>query len=223
MERFGNKYRIPSIRSKNWDYGGNGKYFITICTENKIGWFGEIKNGVLKLSDIGKYAHQCWMDIPKHFPFVHLDEFVIMPNHVHGIIVIDKPNVIRCGNTNEKRYGNENDIRHGNENVETQNFASLQSDFQNESGCQNESRSNPISNPQNPSNKNIFGPQSKNLASVIRGFKTGVTMYARKLYPVFEWQPRFYEHIIHDCDSLQKIRYYIIHNPENFAKDRFYK
>ena len=90
-EKFKNKYRISSTRLPYWDYGWNGAYFITICTKNRVCFFGEIKNGKMIFSEIGRLAHKFWNEIQNHFTFVVLDEFVIMPNHVHGIIIIDKP------------------------------------------------------------------------------------------------------------------------------------
>jgi putative transposase len=85
-----NKYRIESARLKNWDYSTEGCYFVTICTQGRNHYFGGIDNGAMMLSEIGKITEQFWREIPNHFPFVHLDEWVIMPNHVHGIIGIDK-------------------------------------------------------------------------------------------------------------------------------------
>src|SRR3989338_6303074 len=87
-DKFRDKYRIPSSRLPNWDYSSNGYYFITICTKGRKQYFGEIINNVMCLSIIGEIAKKYWLEIPKHFPFVELDEFVVMPNHVHGIIVI---------------------------------------------------------------------------------------------------------------------------------------
>jgi hypothetical protein len=75
---------------KNWDYSANGYYYITICTKNRRCFFGEIIKGEIDLSEIGNMAYQYWQEIPNHFPFVRLDEFVIMPNHIHGIIIIYK-------------------------------------------------------------------------------------------------------------------------------------
>ena len=90
-EKFQNKYRISSARLQNWDYGSDAAYFVTICTQNREHYFGEIFNGVMQLSEIGEMANKFWLEIPNHFPFVELDEFVVMPNHVHGIIIINKP------------------------------------------------------------------------------------------------------------------------------------
>ena len=90
-ERFQNKYRIESTRLKHWDYGWNGSYFVTICTRNRFYFFGDVVDGEMVLNDIGLIARDCWIQIPEHFPFVKLGNYVVMPNHVHGIVVIDKP------------------------------------------------------------------------------------------------------------------------------------
>ena len=83
------KHHRKSIRLKNYDYSKPGIYFVTICTKNREFLFGEIVNGVIVLNDAGKIAQQCWLEIPEHFPCVSLDKFVIMPNHIHGIIIIN--------------------------------------------------------------------------------------------------------------------------------------
>jgi len=79
-----------SNRLKNYDYSQPRWYFVTICTQDKVSWFGDIKKRKIKLTQFGMIANQCWLDIPKHFPNVKLDEFVIMPNHVHGIVIINQ-------------------------------------------------------------------------------------------------------------------------------------
>lgn len=83
------KYRIPSIRLKNYDYSSDGSYFVTICTHDHYHYFGKITEGKMHFSEIGKIANQYWIDIPKHFPSVILGEWVVMPNHIHGIIIIN--------------------------------------------------------------------------------------------------------------------------------------
>ncbi len=181
-DKFKNKYRIPSARALFWNYGWNAVYFVTICTKNRVCWFGNVVNGVMELSPMGHIANSCWHQIPNHFPFVELGAHIIMPNHVHGIVIINKPDDIR--------------------NVETQNFASLP--------------------PTIPSSKNQFGPQSKNLASIIRGFKIGVTKNARKINSEFVWQSRYHDHIIRNDKSFKNISNYIINNPKNWNKDKFY-
>ena len=137
------------------------------------------------LSPLGHAAQDCWEKIPAHFPFVVLDEFVIMPNHVHGILVIDKPIEIETQNIVETHNI-----------VETQNFASLRG--------------------------NRFGPQSQNLASIVRGYKVGVTKFARQNHLPFAWQSRYHDHVIRNTAEHERIREYIRANPQNWAKDTFY-
>lgn len=75
-----------SIRLKGYDYAQAGLYFITICTNHRQHIFGEVLNSQMILNDTGKVADECWQAIPQHFPNAILHEFVVMPNHVHGII-----------------------------------------------------------------------------------------------------------------------------------------
>lgn len=86
-----------SIRLKGYDYTQNGAYFITICTYNRLPMFGEIVEDGMRLNQHGKIVVSCWDEIPQHYPNVELDVFVVMPNHVHGIVIIttphDKPNL----------------------------------------------------------------------------------------------------------------------------------
>ena len=92
-DKFKNKYRIESTRLQGYDYSQNGYYFITICTHERIYYFGDVVVGddgvaYVALNDVGRIAQQCWLNIPNHFPHAVLDAFIIMPNHVHGIIQI---------------------------------------------------------------------------------------------------------------------------------------
>ncbi len=138
-------------------------------------------------------AYQYWQEIPNHFPFVRLDEFVIMPNHIHGIIIIYKSeDEINKQNIDNITIGDAKFV------VETQNLASLQM-------------------PSSPCAK--FGPQSKKITSIIRGFKIGVTKYTVKNNISFKWQPRFYDHIIRDERDLNRIRKYIKNNPGKWKDD----
>lgn len=93
-DKFLNKYRIPSARLSKWDYSSNAAYFLTICTASRQHYFGEIINSELQLSKIGQYAAACWINIPDHFPYFYLDAYIVMPNHVHGIILIEKPYLV---------------------------------------------------------------------------------------------------------------------------------
>lgn len=86
-QKFGRK----SIRLKNYNYAANGYYFVTICTHKKQCFFGNVVNSEMQLSTVGKIAQQYWSEIPQHSKHTYVDEFIIMPNHVHGIIIIDNP------------------------------------------------------------------------------------------------------------------------------------
>ncbi len=81
-------------RLPEYNYSQTGYYFVTICTKDKRRYFGKIKNGKIELNQIGKVAEKYWEDIPKHFSFAEMDEYIIMPNHIHGIIVIDNENTV---------------------------------------------------------------------------------------------------------------------------------
>lgn len=88
-EKFRGKYRIESTRLKDWDYSCDGAYFFTVCTRDRECFLGEIMEGKLTETEQSKICAACWLDLPNHYPDCTLDAFVIMPNHVHGIIVIN--------------------------------------------------------------------------------------------------------------------------------------
>jgi len=87
---FRNRFRYNSLRYARRDYSLPEKYFVTICTAGTKEWFGNVINSKMYLSEIGHIASQMWYEIPVHFPFIGLDAFVVMPNHIHGIIVINR-------------------------------------------------------------------------------------------------------------------------------------
>jgi REP element-mobilizing transposase RayT len=92
-EKFKTKYRISSARMQNWDYCHTGAYFITICTKNREHYFGEIDNGIMQLSPVGAVADVLWYEIKNHAPNIELDTFVVMPNHIHGILILNRDTV----------------------------------------------------------------------------------------------------------------------------------
>jgi len=85
-------------RLANYDYSKDGYYFVTICTKHREEFFGKIENEKMVLNEYGKFTKKCWLEIPNHFPNTKLDEFIIMPNHVHGIVIIANNHVV--GNKN---------------------------------------------------------------------------------------------------------------------------
>ncbi|HSW38590.1 MAG TPA: hypothetical protein VLL97_03775, partial [Acidobacteriota bacterium] len=76
-------------RAPRFDYSSRGAYFITTNVKHRAEWFGRMQGGRMVLNADGLIAHRCWMEIPEHFPGVRVDAFVVMPDHVNGIIIID--------------------------------------------------------------------------------------------------------------------------------------
>jgi len=198
-DKFLNRYRISSARLSKWDYSSNAAYFLTICTAGRQHYFGEVINSGLQLSKIGEYATLCWMNIHDHFPYFYLDVFVIMPNHVHGIVLIEKPFI---------------DNSRGFNVVETRHASSLQQPISIESQKLES---------QSPPPHFRFRNQGKNTISAMVGsFKSAVTKFCNQNKLSFGWQSRFHDHIIRDKTEFYQIRNYIIHNPVNWKNDRFY-
>jgi REP element-mobilizing transposase RayT len=99
LTRFKNKFNISPTRLEYWDYGASGAYFITINTKNRRHFFGKVvyssfDNAEMHLSNLGTIAEQLWLQIPIQFSFIELCNFVIMPNHVHGILIIHKESFV---------------------------------------------------------------------------------------------------------------------------------
>ena len=82
-----------SIRLKGYDYSSAGAYFVTMCVHHGKCLLGQINDNEMLLSSFGQTAAECWEDLPNHYPHLILDAFVIMPNHVHGIFILDDPHV----------------------------------------------------------------------------------------------------------------------------------
>ncbi len=93
MDLYKNKFRIESVRLSAWDYSNPWWYFVTINTKHHIEYFGTIVKGKIILSDLGQLTDELWTKIPEHYPFVELDYCLVMPNHIHGIIIINEENV----------------------------------------------------------------------------------------------------------------------------------
>lgn len=223
MEKFQGKYRITSARLRNWDYASCGIYFITICTRNREHYFGQIRKKEkdtehfeMQLSEIGKIVESEWARTPEVRPDMNIDlgEYQVMPNHFHAILIIGKNQFNAIGL-----------IRETNQNPDDSGRDGMRA-----SPVDSESKSIPDSNPMfklemqmiletDTKGKNKFAPQSKNLGSVMRGFKSTVTSYAKDHHIVFGWQPRFYDHIIRNYDEYQIIANYIRNNPYNWGND----
>ncbi|MBK9421404.1 MAG: hypothetical protein IPN44_10195 [Flavobacteriales bacterium] len=102
-----------TIRMRGYDYAQEGAYYVTICTDARRHWFGHIAESVVHRSFIGELAQQCWDAIPEHMPHVDIGEFVVMPNHVHGIVIIRERMADARGVVGSRHGVPDNSARHG--------------------------------------------------------------------------------------------------------------
>ncbi len=103
-----------SIRLRGYDYTHPGAYFVTIVTQDRVHLFGEVVGGDIRLNAYGQIVRRCWQEIPMHFPNAALDDFVVMPNHVHGIIVLTDTNVVGATHASPQPHENASPARpHG--------------------------------------------------------------------------------------------------------------
>ncbi|TFI53744.1 transposase [Mastigocladus laminosus UU774] len=189
--KFKDKYRVESIRLPNRDYAANGLYFVTICTRDRTCFFGDVIDGKVDLSEIGQIAQLYWAEIPDHFEHTYIDVYAIMPNHVHGIVVIDKPH-----------------------NVETRLSEAMRD------SAIGASLHQPQTQPIDQSNK-FAPLKNGSLQAIINAYKSSVTRWCRKNgQEHFGWQSRFYDHIIRADGSLDRIREYIVNNPIKWEDDK---
>ena len=206
MTLFKNKYRVESTRLPNRDYSQNGWYFVTICTYEREWLFGDVVNGQVHLSTIGQIAQKFWAEIPQHSKNTYIDAYVIMPNHVHGIIVIDNPE--------SKEISPSKDVTQCRDvpwNVSTKsdaddNSTKLDDDLDDTDVYQNLSK---------------MSPKAGSLSVIIRSYKAAVTRWCNMNgYPNFAWQQRFFDKIIRADGSVDNIREYIINNPLKWDYDK---
>ena len=153
----------------------------------------------MHLSKIGQKVNKCWIEIPVHFPFFHLDASSIMPNHFHGIVLIENP----YGN-----YPGVFDLADTGYPVETRHALSLPS--------------NPGERPIKSEHPRFRNQGKRTISSMVGSFKSAVTKYCNENGLRFGWQSRFHDHIIRDKREFYAIRNYIINNPRNWKYDEFY-
>ena len=227
MKKFQNKYRIPSARLQNWDYGSNGAYFITICCKNMEHYFGNVETqfiasddtkqkSEMQLNELGQIAYEIWESVPNQFPYVELGSFVIMPNHVHGILIIDKKNAVETRFIASPHNDDRNGITISNhENAETRLIASIDDDDRNaETRLIASLRKGGFSGDVNPM-------INENISRIIRWYKGRCSFEMRKIHPDFNWLSRYHDHIIKDSKSFDTIQNYIENNPSKWNEDKF--
>ncbi len=211
------QYNLPqrkSPRAKWHDYNG-GNYFVTFCTENRELYFGDIVGGKMQFSAIGEYAHLCVEKIPEINDNVAIPEFVVMPNHVHMIVIVDNPiewpDDDRLPQWNSPTTPNEN-MMHESGSVGLSYHGSrweepIMDDSQLDKNEEMQRRSNCCGR----------------LSRIIWQYKSAITKFANQNDISFAWQPRFHDHIIRNIKEMNLISNYIQNNPIRWELDRFYK
>lgn len=188
-----------SPRLRHWDYGSSSAYFITICTNDREYYFGEISDSKMQVSPVGAIAYVLWHEIKNHAKNVELGEFVVMPNHVHGILILNGNNGI--ANIDGGAVADGGDVGDGGAVA-----------------CNVPTGINHLKNEQMAA----ISPKSNTVSSIIRSYKSAVTKYCNRLGLPFKWQSRYHDHIIRNDESFQRISEYIMNNPLNWREDKFY-
>ncbi len=240
--KFKGKYRNESARLQNWDYGSDAAYFITICTNDRAHFFGEIQHFQMQVSPAGAIAYVLWNEIKNHAQNVELGEFVVMPNHVHGILIL---------NNGRDGFRIRRDVARGdvacrdvacrdvacNVPTDTDTDTDMDTDMDTETETETNTESEngnetesltitdtklEIPNPFKNEQMATISPKSNTVSTIIRSYKSAVTKYCNRLGLPFAWQSRFHDHIIRNEESFHRISAYIKNNPANWKDDKFY-
>lgn len=214
------RHHRRSIRLKGYDYAQAGAYFVTICQADRECLFGRVVDGAMRLNQYGAIVQRCWDDLPRHYPHVELDAFVVMPNHVHAIIVLTDAAAVGAG------------FAHGAVGAGfargTVTVGAGFSAKEEYSDLTNPSRQPTISDLgiQKPAPTPPTAPATPSrhgLPEIVRGFKTWSARRVNALRHATGdalWQRNYYEHIIRNDRELNAIRQYIASNPSQWATDR---
>ena len=207
-------YNLPQRKSPRatWHDYNDGRYFVTFCTKNHDLYFGDVVDGRMELSEIGEWAFQCAEKIETINDNVFVPEFVVMPNHVHLIVIMD--------NTDNQRLPQYDQRLPQCDSPTTPDGVGNPEDWvvglpYHDSRIDNDSEIN--EEMQNHANR------CGRLSHMIGQFKSAVTKHAHEKEIPFAGQPRFHDHIIRNWTEMNHSAQYIQHNPEKWELDRFYK
>ena len=205
-----NIHHRRSIRLKEYDYSQKGLYFVTICVQKHKNMFGEIIDKKMCLSPIGIIADVLWYEIKNHAHNIELHEFVVMPDHIHGIIEI-------VDGTVETTHVGATHV--GATHVGATHVGATHVGATHVGAT----HALPLPSPQSlPQSR--FQNQGKNtLSSIVGSYKSAVSKHAHRLgFAEFAWQRNYHENIIRNANDYAHIEQYINSNPVNWNKDKFY-
>jgi putative transposase len=241
-KKFKNKYRIPSSRLPNWDYSQSAKYHITICTHLMQHFFGRIEYEEMIYSPEGAIVLETLTNLPKKFEFLQIDEFQIMPNHIHMIILIaDKADRMIDKHQNPQSSSGSEFTSipkfvtcegHINPFTQSQNAKEEERDMDEQASADlipflNKFDDIPDFEKIHQKSGGITGKHNpmlnENLSTVLRFFKGKSTFLIHKINKSFDWHPRFYDTIIRHQDHLQKTRKYIRNNCKKWGNKKWDK
>jgi putative transposase len=194
METTG-RYRRRSLRMLGYDYASPGAYFVTLCTKDRECLFGGVVDGEMRLNEVGRIVQEEWGRSAAVRAEIELDCRVVMPNHVHGIIVVADARTALYSPA--RAYGSSVGA-----------YGSSVGAYGSSVGAYGHT---PLRSP------------SKTVGAVVRGFKSAATKRINEIRGtpgVLVWQRNYYEHVIRDEDSLGRIRRYIAENPARWGSDR---
>lgn len=247
MENSRGKYNRRSIRLKGYDYASPGEYFVTVCAHSHQCLFGEVVDGRMRLNAAGRMVDKWWHKIPEKFPNALLDVYQIMPNHFHAIVGITGPNAETDPANHSPNDDNIGVDPHINPGLRSSNPKNIGADpninFDNVGAdprvCPEEDGGPVPGGHVGPGGHmgrgGHTGPplpdyetRPASISGIVQWFKTMTTNeYIRGVkvgqFPPFDrklWQRNYYEHIIRNERSLQRIRDYIINNPARWEQDR---
>lgn len=197
-----------SLRLKNYGYSQVGVYFVTVSTDKKNCYFGNIIDGVMISLPTSEIVRKIWLEIPGKFHNVDLDAFIITPNHIHGIIFITKENksLIQQMNKDNPTYCLPKDLIYQT----------------NKMNCSNNKRIGLINQTSIKTKDWILMKSSdQTLGKIIRYFKAkSAKIIHDRCFLCFKWQRNYYEHVVRSTKELDGIREYIMNNQLKWALDR---
>ena len=195
-EKYKNRYRVSSARA-DWHAYDGGFYHVTVCTKDRELYFGEIVDGKMSLSEIGKYAEEQFQNVISYYPYAEIPVFIVMPNHIHAIVVID--------NRPPRR-----DAIHRVSDIHR-----VKEDMMDDSSMDSETPKGGLTGNDNPM-------LHQRLGTVIRGLKARVTHYANEEGIEFAWQSRFHDRIIRNQKDLNETTKYIENNVVRWKEDEMH-